>query len=508
MVKREIVTMNILTPVRVANRSVSGRCPSTIGAVFLLCLLAAQAQSAPWAEAGDAALRSDIEILAAAGLIDNLTSQWPLPWNGIIDRLASNDIASQPSYIRDAANRVRRRAMEQTQTGTRFGAQVNAATSPSSVRGFDAMGRGHYQAAVTVETNVNPGTSFRLSLGVIQDRATGLTSFMPDGTYVSQRLGPALVYVGYLSHWWGPGWNSALSLSNNARPFPHVGVRHFDTKQSESRWLRWLGPWQGEFLVGLLDDDRVARNTLYSGLRLNFNPLPGLEIGLARTDQACGTGHPCNPVRDYFDLTNDSRRASPTNSQGNIDIRYTGIGFGRPFEIHTQIMNEDSSPITHSVSSHLMGASVWLDIAGRTTRFTAEYADTVSTLDIFRFGARFYGQSYTNSRYVDGMRYRGRTLGFSLDNDSRLLSLQASWQDAAGWSYTLSYHNAAISTAQSPPGSNIVSISPVKFNLAEARLRVPWRQFAFEFAARLQDDQPRPERGALFAVESALVFRM
>ena len=33
----------------------------------------------PWLEVGDLALRSDVEILAARGLIDGPTTTWPLP---------------------------------------------------------------------------------------------------------------------------------------------------------------------------------------------------------------------------------------------------------------------------------------------------------------------------------------------------------------------------------------------------------------------------------------------
>ncbi len=48
-------------------------------------LLAANAS--PWAEVGDSQLRSDIEILAAANVIDGITTHWPLPWAGIVSRL-------------------------------------------------------------------------------------------------------------------------------------------------------------------------------------------------------------------------------------------------------------------------------------------------------------------------------------------------------------------------------------------------------------------------------------
>jgi hypothetical protein len=51
-----------------------------IAATFLFA--GATAKASPWAEPGDVQLRSDIEILANAGLIDGITTQWPLPWPG------------------------------------------------------------------------------------------------------------------------------------------------------------------------------------------------------------------------------------------------------------------------------------------------------------------------------------------------------------------------------------------------------------------------------------------
>ena len=115
---------------------------------------------------------------------------------------------------------------------------------------------------------------------------------LPDGSYVAQRLDFAIIYAGYLTHWWGPGWISALSLSNNGRPFPQIGIARSDTEASSSWLLIWRGPWQAEFIAGWFDDRRVATNTFWDGLRVTLNPLPGLEIGFARTDELCDKGHP------------------------------------------------------------------------------------------------------------------------------------------------------------------------------------------------------------------------
>jgi hypothetical protein len=326
---------------------------------------------------------------------------------------------------------------------------------------------------------------------------------MPDGSYIAQQLGGALIYGGYVTHWWGPGWVSALSLSNNARPFPQIGIQRLNTAPFKSPWLSWIGPWQAEFFFGWLDDSRYVTNTLYDGLRITVNPLPGLEIGIARTQQVCGAGNECNPLVEYFQFTNEPGHANKTNDQGEFDIRYTNRIGQFPFEVYTQFMNEDSSPITHSATSHLFGASTWIPFGDNVTRLTVEYTDTVPTRDIFSFGDFLYGAAYNNSGYRTGMRYRGRSLGFSLDSDSRLLTAQMSWTGRHDESITLSYHHVQIASNESS-GINVVTAAPVDFSMGVARFTVPLRAVTIDLEGRLQGDQPRPRHGLAATVELGL----
>jgi hypothetical protein len=168
-------------------------------------------------------------------------------------------------------------------------------------------------------------------------------------------------------------------------------------------------------------------------------------------------------------------------------------------------MNEDSNPIVHSITSHLVGASVWVPIRKNSARVTLEYTDSVPTIDIFSFGNVDHGAAYNNFQYVDGMRYRGRTLGFSLDSDSRLLSLQASYTDDNDWSYQGTLHHAVISNPHNTTG-NVVTTAPVIVNMVEAHVAIPLPHTAMklDLAARVQDDQPRPDKGATGAFEAAL----
>ena len=466
---------------------------------------AASAAAGPWAEPGDSALRTDVVLLAGAGAIDSITTHWPLPWAGLNDRLdGERPELSDP--LRAAAQRLRQRGHDETRTHVLATAvHVDAATSPNLVRGFDALGRQTLQAQLSVDY-LWGDTALHLARGVRTTMKSDRQLFVPDGSYIAQRIGDAVVYAGYRDHWWGPGWISALSVSTNARPIPQLGFSRLSTTPFETPWLSWLGPWHLEFFAGVLDGPRIARNTIYSGLRFAFSPIPYLEIGLSRTDQMCGTGHPCKPLAGYFNLANDPKKVNVVNDQGAFDIRYGRTFANWGFELYTQAMNEDTSPVTHSASSHQVGGSIFLPRQDGVGRLTVEYTDSVATRDLFG-GGIMHGTAYNNSDYVDGMRYRGRTLGFSLDSDSRLFSVQGAFTDTAQRSLTVTYHHAAISTAANPSG-NVVTTAPVSVNMGVARLSLPLtvgtRRWRLDLEGRLQDDQPRPDRGTLASAEVAL----
>lgn len=489
--------------------------------------LAGHAAGSPWAEAGDAQLRSDIEVLAAAGLIDNVTTQWPLPWGGVLYRLqTSAALDSQPEYVREAAERVEQEGQNAIAADrVNYTLVGDVTNSPNVVRGFDALGREQAQGQISAEW-MGADSAARLQIGAQMPDRFDHQPLLLDGSYAMHRLGNALLYAGYVTHWWGPGWDTALSLSNNARPFPQVGITRMDTTPFSSPWLSWLGPWQAEFLVGLLDGPRLAHNTLFDGTRISINPFPGLEFALARSQELCGSNqpptayfngiHPCEPIAEYFNVRNDPAHPSASKDEVDIDLRYTNMIGDISYALYTQEMNRDTGPFVHSDTSHLFGASAWAPMCGTAVRFTAEYADTISTQDFFSFNKDFYGQTYWDYKYQDGWQYRGRTLGSSLDTDSRLASFHASWLGVGSWTYTLTYYRASIGSPNTPTmnspivpaGANRVSAIPVTIDIGEARVHLPFEALSIDFAVRLQNDQPRPDRGFAAAGEIALAYRL
>jgi Capsule assembly protein Wzi len=485
-------------------------------ALAALMLGLTNAWGAPWAEVGDVQLRSDIETLAMAGVIDNLTTEWPVPWTRILDRLSiSGALTGQPSWVVDAADRIRNQAAGQmAQDTTSFSAYLDATNAPEVVRGFDALGRQNVQTEGTLSWNFE-STFIQLSAGVQSHDHFDSQTVLLDGTYIAKQIGGVAVYAGFLTHWWGPGWISALSLSNNAQPIPQIGFSRLDTTPFKTKWLSWMGPWQAEFFIGVLDGDLIPHNTLVDGLRFNMNPLPGLDIAVERMDEACGRGHPCNPL-NYFDLSNNNAHPSKTNDQGDIDLKYSRKLGSVDLSAYLQVMNEDSNPFYHSGSSHLFGLTGWVPVGQTRVRLTAEFTDSIATTNIFNFGTYEWGFAYNDYKYIGGMRNLDRALGFSLDTDSKLETLQASWLGAKNITWTLTFHHALVN-GNPPVGAelyvptiiNFVSSTEVPISIGEVRASLPLLgHLTLDVEARYSSDQPRPEHGSQAAGEVRLKYTM
>ncbi|MEJ2139528.1 MAG: hypothetical protein P8Y61_08775, partial [Gammaproteobacteria bacterium] len=55
--------------------------------ISLALLLPAISAAGPWVEVGNSGLRSDIQILADAGVIKGAVTTWPLAWGDIVGDL-------------------------------------------------------------------------------------------------------------------------------------------------------------------------------------------------------------------------------------------------------------------------------------------------------------------------------------------------------------------------------------------------------------------------------------
>lgn len=392
----------------------------------LLCGL--QVEAGPVIAPGDAALRHDIQRLADAGVISGPVTSWPLAWGPILSDIRSvDDPIALPGDVLAALARIRARAASETRTGEiRWRARAAAAVEPSRMRGFRNTPREEGELSGGISWT---GERFSVDLQatVVIDPLDG-NEFRADGSQIGVALGNFSLAASTMDRWWGPGWDGSLILSNNARPIPAISIDRIFTDPFDSKWLRWLGPWDLVAHFGQFESDRHIPNARFFGMRVNFKPLPSLEIGLSRTAQWCGDGRPCG-LDTFADLLlgRDNRGDAgidlanePGNQLAGIDIRWASTILNIPLAVYGQFIGEDEAG---GFPSRYLG-QLGLETSGMlgrrwSYRWFAEFAGTSCQ---FHESSEIFNCAYNHGIYQTGYRYRGRAVGHAADNDARIIS--------------------------------------------------------------------------------------
>lgn len=398
-------------------------------AVGWLLTSALPASASPFIGAGDSALRSDIQRLADHGVIKGPTSTWPLAWGPILADLGAFDVsADTPPDVLDAIARVNARANWDTRSGDLyFNARASLAEKPKRLRSFEDTPRGRAELSAGATYT---GDWFSLALNAqIVDVAGEDEDVRADRSAIAVALGNWSVGVNTLDRWWGPGWDSSVILSNNARPIPAISIDRTFTDAFESKWLAWIGPWDLSAHLGQLESDRVVPDTRFFGMRFAFRPIASLEIGLSRAAQWCGDDRPCNLEafsdlligRDNAGEDDISRANEPGNQLAGFDARWTTRLLGRRLSVYGQLIGEDEAGGFPSRYLGQFGVEASGTFRERWSyRWFAEYAGT--SCQFYESSERF-NCAYNNGIYQTGYRYRGRSIGHSADNDARLVSV-------------------------------------------------------------------------------------
>lgn len=405
-----------------------------LGVLAVFCLGIGGAQAAPFIEPGDAAARRDVDLLAAHGFISGPTTSWPLPWAQVIGALDNPDLASRP-HLDAAARRLKakyHRAVTIPSQRFKGIVQAEGSTSPQLIRGFEGPPRDYAEARIGVERAWN-GASLRLLAG--GDREVGGdTDVNFDGSFAAWQGGNVLIHAGLTEHWWGPGHDGALQLSNNARPFPMVSITRVRPLPFESDWFSWIGPWRLTGFAGVLTDNRAVDHPFYAGMRAEIEPLPGLQIGASRTMQFCGEGIQCN-AESLFDtligadnnplLGSQSPGSGTSDQQAGIDARYATAFGDYDVEVYAEIAGEDQAGFLPSKNAYMGGAGIGGPLGTEGARFHVygEYANTADA------GRNIF---YTSALYPSGNTFDGEVIGHSIESDAELYTLGGSLDFAEG----------------------------------------------------------------------------
>lgn len=383
---------------------------------------------------GDASLRFDLEYLNDTAAIDLPLTTWPLSSADVAGHLASVDADTLERTGLAAIRRLRDRLDTVDLDGSlRFHGYISGAVSPSPMRGFDDMARSEGEARAGLSWSgdrVSLNLQATLSANPDDDDVV-----RPDGSYVGVRLGNWLLSAGWQDRWFGPGQESSLILSTNARPPPGLMLQRGSSTPLRSRWLRWTGPWTLTTFMATLGDDRVIDDAWQFGIRGSFRPARGLEIGLSRTAIWCGRNRPCD-WSAFGDLLvgNDNRganvspEAEPGNQLGGFDVRWA-LPNGLPVAVYVQWIGEDGRPGAGIVGSWLRqaGLEVWGSIGDIAHRTHIEVADTTCREGGLGFSSLKPDCAYEHGLYRTGYRFKGRSIAHFADSDSLSVAVRSTF---------------------------------------------------------------------------------
>ncbi|MDH3645238.1 MAG: capsule assembly Wzi family protein [Gammaproteobacteria bacterium] len=405
------------------------RCASS----FLLSLSTAlvvghngPAAAGPWIDPGDVVLRNDIQLLADAGLIRAPVTTWPLSWGDIVQDIANNSGMSLGPGEKQALLRLRRAEQIATKTEQiKLRASASLSSEPRTLRTFRGTPRESAEVSVNAAWTGLRFT-YRLQVTGVADPEDD-RSARADGSYFGVVLGNYMLSFGQMDRWWGPGWEGSLILSTNARPIPAIALRRNFSEPFKTKWLRWMGPWTTSLVWGQLEGGRSVPNARFFGARLNFRPTVNLEIGLARTAQWCGSGRPCG-LDTFTDLLlgqdnlgeNTVLSDEPGNQLAGVDWRWR-VPVRWPVAWYGQVIGEDEAGNLPSRMIGQLGVETWAynrRFAG-VMRGHLEFADTAA--EFYKDQVR-YDFAYRHNIYLDGYRYRDRSIGHAMDNDGRMIS--------------------------------------------------------------------------------------
>lgn len=436
----------------------------------LICL-GTGAVAAPWIDAGDSAMRADLQLLSDHGVITSPGQTWPRPWPEIARDVARTDRDDLPAHVLAALARVRAAAMRATDdSDIDISATVGTARSATRLRTFEHTPREQLEGNVSVEA-MRGRVAGRLSLTGALGPEDG-QSMRLDGSYGSVLLGNWIVTAGWQDRWWGPGHDGSLILSNNARPPPMLAIDRNHADAFESPWLSWIGPWRFGFTYGVLDDDGTPSNPHFFTFRATARPFESLELGLSRTAIWCGDDRPCS-LDALGDVVigneSDSEIASnPGNQLASLEFRWRLPPAWVPVAVYGMLLGEDSiSPNGKpDLKDYLpkrqlvqLGAEAWGGVGDVSVRGHLEYADTVCRYSV---PDPDFGCAYEHHIYTDGYRYRGRVLGHSLEGDGRMYSAGVTVMDGHGDPWTAVLRSVEVNMAGESRG-NTVSAVPLEF---------------------------------------------
>ena len=388
-------------------------------------------QASPWIDVGDERLRNNLHFLNDSGVMPISLTTWPIMWADVkiaLKRVRRSELnLSQKTAIRELEFELR----YQTGQGFKRSIEFSVASSRALFRNFSS----NYREKGEIHKSFNwdgEDVALKLQSNLVTDSGGNDVDANLDGSYIAGVMGEWVFGVGAIDRWWGPGTQSSLILSNNARPVPALIFQTKGAQRFDTFWLSWLGDWHFVSFLGQMESSRAVPEGKLTGMRFTFKPTDFLEFGLSRAMQWGGEGRDESLSAFWKSLTSQGENTSEQsgNQIAGFDVRYNFNFLNTlPSAIYSQAIGEDEAGFMPTkYTFQLGGESYYALSSGNSLKGFAEYANTTAGA----LGAEHPNVAYEHSVFQSGYRYRGRVLGATYDNDAEIVTLGGAYQQAEG----------------------------------------------------------------------------
>ncbi len=443
--------------------------PRLIALASSLALIPQQSYSNPWVEVGDERTRHHLEFLNDTSAINLPLTSWPVSWADISREFADihlDELNQQQLW----SYRYIRHAKEQADRPLKTTKRFYGSNSISPFTHFASESR--EEAYANSETTIlNDYVAINIEAHAVHNPLDNDENRF-DGSYVATKLGNWTVGVGALERWWGPGWQSSLLLSNNARPAPGIFLRRNESLGINLPILSLLGPWSFKAFANRLEEERDIPNARLIGARLSVTPASFLELSHSRLSLRGGD------TPTSLSDTESSTIGTPHTKQNHQNISYD-IRISLPLKTlsastYGQRISNQAKQADKAESAMMAGIELGGTWGPTHNRIAIEYSDTENdnTANNQPSDNPIYGHPY----YESGYRHYERTIGESAGTNAVKVSALGDHYFENGFQF--SWRLSRVELNKNGSSNNMYTSNTLEQNVAEASIKIPLSRVA------------------------------
>lgn len=432
-------------------------------AILLSCALVANtALAGPWLLPGNVAVKSDVDLLADAGLIKAPVMTWPIAWVNIGPELLSPEtqkkLPTEPQSVQQAYQRIVKlyeKSYQLNKSQESLYAAGSNRLNPFRTFAYQPYAKFASGASASYQTKHFAG-SLNASYYHTPNQSYTTDGHL-DNSYFYLLSENWAFGVDQFNRWWGPGYSDAMILSQNAEPFPAISVHRMQARAFKTKWLHWIGPWT---VNSVLSEDGPypagVDNKLFWFTNISFRPLTSLQFDIYRNVLFAGKQRPVTAGMIWYMLTlrnaavadnvsHDSVPAEdiPGSELWDIGTKWSLLStFHVPITLYQQTTFSDESNlvIVPERTTFLLGGSLVSQLTPGTLRTYFEYEYNIenvfwwwnpSSASPPAADVNVYGGQYPYT-------YHGNVFGSPLGSEGIGYTLGANLNEADGNSDTAS----------------------------------------------------------------------